>query len=46
MTASDEFMSTRSGTGRAGDGVARVLLGNADGLGRKLETVMRSGLRR
>jgi hypothetical protein len=30
-----------------GDGVAaRALLGNADGLGRKLETVMRSGVRR
>ena len=48
MTTS-EFMSTRGGTGRAGGGIAAgVPLGNAEvlGLGRKLETVTRSGLRR
>ena len=36
-------ITARGGTaGRAGAG-AGVLAGNADGLGRKLETVMRSG---
>ena len=37
-------ISTKGGIGAAGV-AARVLLGKADGLGRKLETVMRSGVR-